>query len=255
MAPPLALLLLPLSLSFPSPRRPLLFPTASRASSSSRSASAALSLSSLPPEDSPDEADTSLTRDLAQELETREFTSDLYAHLQKRPDYETSALYKSLRSRVDVPDPIYSDLEKVKDRDMAVPTVGQTPTEIIDLVLIELREDRSSSDNPAAGVETLMRFSGPGSSIHMGGKVTPPMLLDYFRESKYKVLLQWVSIAYPKKLELSLDKTKALQQTKLKTPSGDWVPVTFQFTKHDITGGPIWLIDQVLVKSSVEDDD
>ena len=46
------------------------------------------------------------------------------------------------------------------------------------------------------------------------------MLLDYFRESKYKVLLQWVSIAYPKKLELSLDKTKALQQTKLKTPSG-----------------------------------
>ena len=55
---------------------------------------------------------------------------------------------------------------------MAVPTVGQTPTEIIDLVLIELREDRSSSDNPAAGVETLMRFSGPGSSIHMGGKVS-----------------------------------------------------------------------------------
>eukprot|EP00962_Isochrysis_galbana_P059814 scaffold33586_cov152-Isochrysis_galbana.AAC.1 len=46
------------------------------------------------------------------------------------------------------------------------------------------------------------------------------MLLTYFRDSKYKVLLDWVSVSYPKKLELSFDKTKAVQQTKLKLPSG-----------------------------------
>jgi hypothetical protein len=32
-------------------------------------------------------------------------------------------------------------------------------------------------------------------------------------------------------------------------PAGAWVPVTFQFKKHDATGGPIWMLDQVLVKS------
>jgi hypothetical protein len=46
------------------------------------------------------------------------------------------------------------------------------------------------------------------------------MLLSYFRDSKYSILLEWVSVLYPKKLELSLDKTKAMQQTKLKAPSG-----------------------------------
>jgi hypothetical protein len=115
--------------------------------------------------------DGTIVRDAAEELEAREFTTDLYAHLQKRPDYEMSEMYKSLRSRVDVPDSILSDLEKVKDRDAAVPTAGQTPNEILDLVLIALREDRESTGNVTAGVETLMRFSGPGSSIHMGGQV------------------------------------------------------------------------------------
>ena len=38
-------------------------------------------------------------------------------------------------------------------------------------VLIALREDRDGDDNEAAGVETLMRFSGPGSAIHQEGQV------------------------------------------------------------------------------------
>jgi len=207
----------------------------------------------LPTDDSATEDDDgSIVRGATEELQTREFTSDLYAHLQKRPDYETSELYKSLRSRVDVSDPIVSEMAQMTDRGAAVPTAGQTPTEILDLVLLALREDRESSGNVTAGVETLMRFSGPGSSIHMGGKVTPAMLLTYFRDSKYKVLLDWVSVSYPKKLELSFDKTKAVQQTKLKLPSGEWVPVTFQFKKHDVTGGPIWMLDQVLVKSELD---
>jgi hypothetical protein len=124
----------------------------------------------LPAEDATTD-DGTIVRDAVQELQAREFSSDLYAHLQKRPDYENSEMYKSLRSRVDVQDPILSDLEKVKDRDAAVPTPGQTPTEILDLVLIALREDREGTVNMTAGVETLMRFSGPGSAIHMGGQV------------------------------------------------------------------------------------
>ncbi|EOD05944.1 hypothetical protein EMIHUDRAFT_453564 [Emiliania huxleyi CCMP1516] len=200
------------------------------------------------PKDSAAAEEDSLARDLAEEIGTREFTSELYAHLQRRPDYETSELYKALRNRIDVVDPIYSNLEEAKGREAAVPTPGQTPGEIIDLVLIALREDRADRSNPAAGVETLMRFSGPGSSIHMGSSVTAPMLLGYFQDSKYAVLLDWVSVSYPKKLELSIDKKKALQQCLLRGRSGEAVPVTFQFTKHETVDGQIWLIDQVLVK-------
>ncbi|EOD21603.1 hypothetical protein EMIHUDRAFT_117065 [Emiliania huxleyi CCMP1516] len=148
------------------------------------------------PKDSAAAEEDSLARDLAEEIGTREFTSELYAHLQRRPDYETSELYKALRNRIDVVDPIYSNLEEAKGREAAVPTPGQTPGEIIDLV-------------------------------------TAPMLLGYFQDSKYAVLLDWVSVSYPKKLELSIDKKKALQQCLLRGRSGEAVPVTFQFTKHE----------------------
>lgn len=81
------------------------------------------------------------------------------------------------------------------------------------------------------------------------------------------MLLDWVSVSYPKKLELSIDKKKALQQCLLRGRSGEAVPVpftlaletalsprrstplpraqvTFQFTKHETVDGQIWLIDQ-----------
>ena len=35
-------------------------------------------------------------------LQLKEFNNELYAHLSKRPEYETSDMYSSLRKRVDV---------------------------------------------------------------------------------------------------------------------------------------------------------
>ena len=64
----------------------------------------------------------------------------------------------------------------------STPEVGQTPGEIIDVVLIALREKRSDDDT--TGVETLMRFAGPGSSLHESAGVVPAHLLSYFETSK-----------------------------------------------------------------------
>ena len=71
------------------------------------------------------------------------------------------------------------------------------------------------------------------------------------RVSRYQILLDWVAVQYPKPLDLSIDKKRALQRIRLKSPSGEWVPITFQFGRHSDPsgGGDLWLIDQVLVKT------
>lgn len=74
-------------------------------------------------------------------------------------------------------------------------------------------------------------------------------LLEYFASSKYTILLDWVSIQYLRKLELSLDKKRALQRLKLTSSAGESVPVTFQLSKHETAQGSVWLIDQLLVKT------
>jgi len=134
------------------------------------------------PKDSAAAEEDSLARDLAEEIGTWEFTSELYAHLQRRPDYETSELYKALRNRIDVVDPIYSNLEEAKGREAAVPTPGQTPGEIIDLVLIALREDRADRSNPAgrAGpVRFRVRFA-PDTPLGVeGGNLSPILGPDF----------------------------------------------------------------------------
>jgi len=76
------------------------------------------------------------------------------------------------------------------------------------------------------------------------------MLLEYFEQTKYSILLEWVSIQYLKKLELSLDRKRALQQIRLTSGTGDSVPVTFQLSKYERPEGEVWLIDQLLVKTA-----
>ena len=76
------------------------------------------------------------------------------------------------------------------------------------------------------------------------------MLLEYFEESRYRILLEWVSIQYLKKLELSLDRKRALQQIRLKSATGESIPVTFQLSKYRRPEGEVWLIDQLLVKTA-----
>ena len=46
------------------------------------------------------------------------------------------------------------------------------------------------------------------------------------------MLLDWVSVSYPKKLELSIDKKKALQQCLLRGRSGEAVPVPFTLARE-----------------------
>ena len=58
-----------------------------------------------------------------------------------------------------------------------------------------------------------------------------------------------VAITYHKKLDLSSDRKRALQQLKLTAADGEELPVTFQLSKHETPQGVVWLIDQLLVKS------
>lgn len=197
-----------------------------------------------------------MSQDLSAEIETRTFNEDLYRHLAQRPEYETSELYKQLRQRIDVSEPLYSSLEKNKDRALSsgqeTPDAAKTPGEVIDLVLRALREKRGSDD--VTGIQVLMKFMSPSSSIHTGTDVTPSTLLEYFVDTKYSILMDWVAVQYHRKLELSYEKNHARQQLRLKNPSGAWVPVTFQLKLHATpeSSGSVWLIDQVLVKSSTE---
>ena len=196
-----------------------------------------------------------LEKELAAQLETREFNKDLYEHLGKRPEYETSELYAALRKRQDVDDPLYSELEKRRATGATTPMPNseQTPGEVIELVLRALRD----VDWPGEGhgVEVLRSYSGPASILGEEQKqeeITPEVLIEYFASSKYAILLDWVQITYLRKLELSLDKNRALQQIRLTSRAGESVPVTFQLSKHanpDGSEDPVWLIDQLLVKS------
>ena len=202
------------------------------------------------PDDIPDISDDALQKDLSETLRMKEFNSDLYAHLNKRPEYETSELYSQLRKRQDVDDPLYSELESRREMlaNAPLPNEEQTPGEVIELVLRALRDVDWPRDGH--GVEVLQNYSGPGSILGENRPdVTAQMLLDYFASSKYAILLDWVAIQYLRKLELSLDKKRALQQLRLTSRMGEAVGVTFQLSKHDTPQGSVWLIDQLLVKT------
>jgi len=100
------------------------------------------------------------------------------------------------------------------------------------------------------GAELLRNYSGPASILGDDRPdVTAQMLVEYFASSKYSILLEWVSIHYLRKLDISLDKRRALQQLRLTSSTGESVPVTFQLSRHPTAEGEVWLIDQLLVKS------
>ncbi len=186
------------------------------------------------------------------------FNKDLYEHLTRRPEYENSEMYAELRKRVDVDDPIYSELKARREMLASSPTPSptQTPGEVIEIVLRALRD--LDWPRPGHGVELLMSYSskasilsGTGSGEGESGEITAQMLLDYFTGgSSYAILLNWVSINYHKKVQLSVDGRRALQQLRLVSADGTSVPVTFQLAKRtNEEGAEVWLIDQLLVKS------
>ena len=216
-----------------------------------------MSADSLSPEDSPDFSDDALAKDFSSTLsskaesgELEDFNNELYAHLNKRPEYETSELYSALRKRQDVDDPLYSELQarRESNEETPLPNEDQTPGEVIELVLRALRD--VDWPREGHGVEVLQTYSGPASILGEDRPdVTAQMLLDYFGASKYSILLNWVAITYTRKLELSLDKKRALQRLRLTSSEGDKTEVTFQLSKHQTEQGLVWLIDQLLVKS------
>ena len=180
-----------------------------------------------------------------------DFNSELYAHLDKRPEYATSEFYKGLRSRLDVEDPTYDELARQREllANTTQPNPTQGPSEVIELVLRALHD--VDYPYPRHGIEVLMNYTGPGSSISpTQDRVTPEMLYTYFEESKYRILLEWRNIQYLRKLDVSLDNKRAFQPTKLKALDDTWVPVTFQLSKYDTAEGDVWLIDQFLVKTA-----
>jgi len=206
----------------------------------------------ITPEDVPSISDEDLSKELSATLQMKEFNNELYAHLNKRPEYETSELYSQLRKRQDVDDPLYSELESRREMlaNAPLPNEEQTPGEVIELVLRALRD--VDWPREGHGVEVLQNYSGPASILGENRpEVTARMLLDYFVSSKYAILLDWTAIQYTRKLELSLDKKRALQQLRLSSgASGESVPVIFQLSKHQTAQGSVWLIDQLLVKTT-----
>ena len=213
-------------------------------------------------DDTPDVSDDALAKELSSTVESmgegsemKDFNNELYSHLNKRPEYETSEMYSALRKRQDVDDPLYSELEARRETmaETPSPNEDQTPGEVIELVLRALRDVDWPSEGH--GVEVLRSYSGPASILGEEQKqeeITPEVLIEYFASSKYAILLDWVQITYLRKLELSLDKNRALQQIRLTSRAGESVPVTFQLSKHanpDGSEDPVWLIDQLLVKS------
>jgi hypothetical protein len=160
--------------------------------------------------------------------QTQEFNKELYAHLSKRPEYENSQVYASLRKRQDVDDPIYSELQARREMlsNTPRPNENQTPGEVIELVLRALRD--VDWPRPGHGVDVLRNYSGPASILGPNAElekgqpeVTSKLLIEYFAESKYSILLDWVSISYTHKLDLSFDKKRALQRLRLASASGE----------------------------------
>jgi Asp-tRNA(Asn)/Glu-tRNA(Gln) amidotransferase C subunit len=89
------------------------------------------------PPASPDDAptdDDELQQQLTDIVQMKDFNNELYAHLNKRPEYETSELYSQLRKRQDVDDPLYSELESRREMlsNAPLPNEEQTPGEVIE---------------------------------------------------------------------------------------------------------------------------
>lgn len=126
----------------------------------------------MPPGDAEDELMKGLN-----EMQMQEFNKGLYAHLNKRPEYETSNMYSALRKRQDVDDPLYSELKERREMlaNAPLPNEDQTPGEVIELVLRALRD--VDWPRPGHGAEMLMTYSGPASILgNDGTAVTADMV-------------------------------------------------------------------------------
>ena len=100
----------------------------------------------ITPDDVPSMADDDLQKELSETLQMKEFNDELYSHLNRRPEYETSELYSQLRKRQDVDDPLYSELESRREMlaNTPAPNEEQTPGEVIECVNAAARKTRAT---------------------------------------------------------------------------------------------------------------
>ncbi|KAG8461038.1 hypothetical protein KFE25_003607 [Diacronema lutheri] len=207
----------------------------------------------LPPPASSREADAT-SQALNDELRRREeseacpglgeFNVELYEHLRRRPEFADKALYTELSSRVDVAEEVFKSWrDKVNSTVRLQPQAGQTPGEVVGLVLRALQDCDYPHDGH--GVDVLQSFSSD-VCVASRAKISAEMLHRYIKGSKFRILLEWVAIHYSKKLETSLEGRRAYQELRLKSSaSGDWSSVNFMLGATD---DGRWLIDHIRVR-------
>jgi len=171
------------------------------------------------------------------------FNSELYDHLKRRPEFTDRVLYNQLSTRVNVEENVFNSWrEQVDSATKLEPTEGQTPGEVIQLVLKALQD----CDYPyeGHGVEVLQKFSSD-ACIASPNKINAEMLYRYLQDSKFKVLLEWVNLIYSKKLDTSLDDQRAYQELRLKSGSDkEWKVCNFMLAQKN----GVWLIEHIRVR-------
>ena len=118
-----------------------------------------------------------------------------------------------------------------------------SPTDVIDAALAALKENDFPSPNN--GINVLLSYMSDASSF---GEVRDPSLFEeYIPSGAYSVLVNWSAMDFPKKLEVSLDGTKAYQIVRLRDKRvNEWKKVKWTLSKRS----DIWCIDNVLVMTS-----
>lgn len=132
--------------------------------------------------------------------------------------------------------------------EVTLPVAGRedmTPTDVIDVVLAALKENDSPAPNN--GINVLLSYMSDASAF---GEVQDPSLFEEYIPSSasYSVLVNWEICDFPKKLEVSLDGSKAYQIVRLRDKRvNEWKKVKWTLSMRD---GGLWCIDNVLVMTS-----
>ena len=132
--------------------------------------------------------------------------------------------------------------------EVTLPVAGRedmTPTDVIDAVLTALKENDSPAPNN--GINVLLSYMSDASAF---GEVQDPSLFEEYIPSSasYSVLVNWDIFDFPKKLEVSLDGSKAYQIVRLRDKRvNEWKKVKWTLSMRD---GGLWCIDNVLVMTS-----
>lgn len=179
-----------------------------------------------------------------------EFNAGLYEHLRRRPEFANRELYNELSSRVNVSEQVFNSWrDQVNATTRLEPEAGQTPGEVVSLVLRALQDCDYPRDGH--GIEVLQAFSSD-VCIASSSKISSEMLYRYVKGSKFRILLDWVNVLYSKKLETSLEGRRAYQELRLKSgTSGKWESVNFMLGNSAEDG--LWRIEHIRVKGALSE--